>query len=458
MDFSKLYNDTLDLFNIRRQPFAIYILIGVLCGLAAVAFHLSIHYVFEQVVHFQQAQESQWLPLVLMVLAPAFGGLVVGVVLTYIEPGAGGSGIPQSKAAYWNNAGILSMKEATWRFILGTVSIGSGNSLGREGPTVHLCASIASQVGQRFRLDRDDVRDLVPVGIAAGIAAAFNAPMAAVIFVIEELLSHEYKPKNMGGIVFAAVIAASIERIILGSNPIYNVAEMPAYDVDWWMLICIPIGIVGGISGSFFLRSLLKARHYFFYEQKVLPTWLRPAIGGFAMGLVGTSIFFFTDHHGIFGLGYDDLNSTLNGQLIGATLLVLFIGKMIATILSFSTGGSGGIFAPSLFIGTMMGGFIGYLVSVWFAVDPAIIGGAALLGMGAFFAGFIRAPFTSVLIIYEMTGNYSLILPLMFGNMIAFNIAERLHRMRIYDFLLFQDGIELSCNKDQSKSDGYRGS
>jgi CIC family chloride channel protein len=457
MDFSKLYTDTLDLFNIRRQPFAIYILIGVLCGFAAVAFHLSIHYVFEQVVHFQQEQ-PKWLSLILMVLAPAFGGLVVGLVLTYIEPAAGGSGVPQSKEAYWNNFGILSIKEAFWRFILGTVSIGSGNSLGREGPTVHLCASIASQVGQRFKLDYDDIRDLVPVGIAAGIAAAFNAPMAAVTFVIEELLSHEYTPRNMGGIVFAAVIAASIERIILGSNPIYNVPEMPAYDVDWWMLICIPIGIVGGISGSFFLRSLLKARHYFFYEQKKIPTWLRPAVGGFAMGLVGTSVFFMTDHHGIFGLGYEDLNSTLNGQLIGATLLVLFIGKIIATVLSYSTGGSGGVFAPSLFMGTMMGGFIGFLVSEWFAVDPAIIGGAALLGMGAFFAGFIRAPFTSVLIIYEMTGNYSLILPLMFGNMIAFNISERLHRMRIYDSLLLQDGIELSCNVNKGKSTDYKGS
>ena len=439
---------TLNPLNLLRQPFAVYIFIGLVCGLAAVAFHLSIEYVFEYIVAYQHDQ-PQWLSIILMILSPALGGLIVGLVLFKIEPSAGGSGIPQSKAAYWNKGGILSLKETFWRYILGVVSIGSGNSLGREGPTVHLCASIASQIGQMLKLRYDAFREMIPVGIGAGIAAAFNAPLAAVTFVIEELLLHSYKTKTIAGIVFAAVIAASVERIILGSDPVYNV-NLPDFGVEWWMLICVPIGIIGGFTGHFFIQSLLKTRQKF-KDLHQVPLWLKPAIGGLLMGMVGTLVYVSTGHHGLFGLGYTDLSDALNGHLLGVTLVILFVGKIVATILSYSSGGSGGIFAPTLFIGTMMGSFIGYIVSLLFALDPVIVGGAALMGMGAFFAGSIRAPFTSVLIIYEMTHNYSLILPLMFGNMIAFNIAEKLNQTRVYDALLIQDGIYLNYHAKQDR-------
>ena len=434
--------------NLHRQSFAVYIIVGLVCGIVAVAFHLSIEYVFEHIFSLQQSQPF-WLSIALMILAPAMGGLIVGFVLFRFEPAAAGSGIPQAKEAYWNNGGILSFKETFWRYILGVVSIGSGNSLGREGPTVHLCASIASQIGQRLKLREESFREMIPVGIGAGIAAAFNAPLAAVTFVIEELLLHEYKTKTIAGIVFASVIAASVERIILGSNPVYNV-NLPDFAVDWWMLICVPIGVIGGFTGNFFIQALLKTRQQF-KDLRKIPLWLKPAIGGFLMGIVGTIVFISTDHHGIFGLGYTDLNDALNGKLLGTTLVILFVGKITATILSYSSGGSGGIFAPALFMGTMMGSFIGYSSSFLLDIDPVIIGGTALMGMGAFFAGSIRAPFTSVLIIYEMTHNYSLILPLMFGNMIAFNISEKINQTRVYDALLVQDGIFLNYHRTRDR-------
>lgn len=437
-------------FAFQQHPFYLYIVIGVACGLAAVVFHQTIHFVYEHLVEFQREQTS-WLMWSLMIISPALGGLVVGLIVACIEPTAGGSGIPQAKAAYWRDSGIFTLKALFWRFVSGVFSLGSGNSLGREGPTVHLCSAIASQFGQRFKLKTEEIRSLVPVGVAAGIAAAFNAPMAAVIFVIEEMLSYEYRPKNMAGVVFAAVIAASLGRILLDSDPIYDIPTMPEYDVDWWMLICIPIGIAAGVLGSFYLWSILAVRQYILHEQKVLPIWARPAIGGLLMGIVATLVLATTGHDGVFSFGFSDLHSALSGQIIGFTLLILLFAKMLATIFCYSFGGSGGVFAPSLFLGTMLGAFLGYLVSQWFAIDSDIIGGAALLGMGAFFAGFIRAPFTSVLIIYEMTGEYSLILPLMFGNMLAFGIAERLHSRRIYDSLLLQDGIRLSCHDDKDR-------
>ncbi len=427
-----------DLF---RRDFFLYILIGLLCGAAAVIFHLSIRFVFDTLRDYQQQQTSTTM-LALMITLPALGGLFIGLIIQYVEPQAGGGGIPQTKAAYWNNDGILTLKEAFWRFVLTVISLGSGGSLGREGPTVHLCASIASTTGQWLKLRKEAFSSMIPVGMAAGLAAAFNTPLAAITFVIEEILLHNYKAKAIGGIIFAAVTAAAVERLVLGSNPVYLVG-LPPFEINWWMLICLPIGVLGGIFSHVFVSGLLGTR-LLFQNWQHCPNWGKPAIGGLAMGITGTVVFINTGHDGIFGLGYNDFNATLSGNIFGVTLLVLFVGKIIATVLSYSSGGSGGIIAPSLYIGMMLGGSLGSLLVHFFDLSTNIIGGAALLGMGAFFAGTIRVPFTSVLLVYEMTGNYSLILPLMFGNMLAYNIAERLRPIPLHEALLIQNGIHLN--------------
>lgn len=434
-----------DLF---RRDFFIYIIIGLLCGAAAVAFHLSIRFVFDSLREYQN-QQTPWYMLSLMVLAPALGGLMIGLILQYVEPQAGGGGIPQTKRAYWNNGGILTIKEAFWRFVLTVISLGSGGSLGREGPTVHLCASIASQVGQWLKLRKETFHSMIPVGMGAGLAAAFNTPLAAITFVIEEILLHDYKSKAIGGIIFAAVTAAAVERIVLGSNPVYLV-KFGTFEIDWWMMICLPIGILGGVFAHLFVTGLLKTRQIFMNWQQC-PNWGKPAIGGLAMGITGTVVFVGTGHDGMFGLGYNDFTDTLNGKILGVTLVVLFVGKIIATILSFSSGGSGGLIAPSLYIGMMLGGSVGSLLIHFFDLSNSVVGGAALLGMGAFFAGTIRVPFTSVLLVYEMTGNYSLILPLMFGNMLAYNIAERLRPTPLHEALLIQNGVHLNYQTSPSR-------
>lgn len=427
--------------DLLKRDFFIYILIGLLCGAAAVLFHLSIRFVFDALRDYQ-SQQTPWVMLGLMMTLPALGGLFIGLIIQYVEPQAGGGGIPQTKVAYWNNNSILTLKEAFWRFILTVISLGSGGSLGREGPTVHLCASVASQVGQWLNLRKEAFNSMIPVGMGAGLAAAFNTPLAAITFVIEEILLHDYRAKAIAGIIFAAVTAAAVERLVLGSNPVYLV-DLPPFDLDWWMLICLPIGLLGGISAHFFVSGLLSTRHVF-QNWAACPNWGKPAIGGLGMGITGTFVFVITGHDGLFGLGYSDFTDTLSGNIVGVTLVVLFVGKIIATILSFSSGGSGGIIAPSLYIGMMLGGSLGSLLIHFFDLSHNIIGGAALLGMGAFFAGAIRVPFTSVLLVYEMTGNYSLILPLMFGNMLAYNIAERLRPTPLHEALLIQNGIHLN--------------
>ncbi len=434
--------------ELLRRDFFIYIIIGLLCGGVAVIFHLSILLVFDTLRAYQN-QQTPWSMLALMVISPAIGGLFIGLIIQYVEPRAAGGGIPQTKEAYWNNNGILTIKEAFWRFILTVISIGSGGSLGREGPTVHLCASVASQVGQWLKLRKETFQLMIPVGMGAGLAAAFNTPLAAITFVIEEVLLHDYKAKAIGGIIFAAVTAAAVERIILGSNPVYVVHLLP-FNIDWWMLICLPIGVLGGISAHIFVTGLLHSRIRFQNWQQC-PNWGKPAVGGLAMGMTGTMIFVTTGHDGMFGLGYDDFTDTLSGNIFGITLIILFAGKIIATILSFSSGGSGGIIAPSLYIGMMLGGSVGSLLVHSFDLSNNIVGGAALLGMGAFFAGAIRVPFTSVLLVYEITGNYSLILPLMFGNMLAYNIAERLRPTPLHEALLIQNDIHLHYHSSSKK-------
>ncbi|HIO92172.1 MAG TPA: chloride channel protein [Leucothrix mucor] len=434
--------------ELLRRDFFIYIFIGLLCGTVAVIFHLSIRFVFDSLREYQN-QQTPWTMLALMVIAPAIGGLFIGLIVQYVEPRAAGGGIPQTKVAYWNNNGILTIKEAFWRFVLTVISLGSGGSLGREGPTVHLCASIASQVGQWLKLRKEIFQSMIPVGMGAGLAAAFNTPLAAITFVIEEILLHDYKAKAIGGIIFAAVTAAAVERIVLGSNPVYVVHLLP-FEINWWMLICLPIGVLGGVFAHIFVTGLLTSQQ-FFKNWKQCPNWGKPAVGGLAMGMTGTMVFVTTGHDGLFGLGYNDFTDTLSGNIFGITLVVLFVGKIIATILSFSSGGSGGLIAPSLYIGMMLGGSVGSLLVHFFDLSNSIVGGAALLGMGAFFAGVIRVPFTSVLLVYEMTGNYSLILPLMFGNMLAYNIAERLRPTPLHEALLIQNGIHLNYQSPPSR-------
>ncbi|MFW6353698.1 MAG: chloride channel protein [Verrucomicrobiota bacterium] len=429
-------------FSDTERYLIIWVITGVACGVAAVLFHEAIGLLWHAIVRTGQSFAEPWQGYLFLGLSPALGGLLTGICLWKFAPDAAGSGIPQTKVRYYRDFGFFRLREATWRFVLGTLSVGMGMSLGREGPTVHLCAAIASKIGQWFGLAKKRVQAMVPLGMGAGIAAAFNTPMAAVFFVFEELLG-DFSSKSFFGIFISVVIAAVINRLWLGESPAFDIAFAGPVHTEPWMLLCIPLGILAAVFGRAFVAALLWARRM--ARESLLPIWARPFAGGLGVGIIGVTVLIVSEGHmGIFGIGYDDADEVLNGRLLSVSIvLMLFVGKFAATIIAYASGGSGGLFAPTLFIGAMLGGLVGIGGDAVFGLGPEVVGPMALLGMGALFASVIRCPLTSIVIIWEMTGQYALILPLIIGNALAWIISSRWQAVPLYDALLLQDKISL---------------
>ncbi|MGD1978334.1 MAG: chloride channel protein, partial [Akkermansiaceae bacterium] len=448
--------------NDQQRFLALCIMCGLICGLVGVGFHVAIHALFEAVWDFAKSRSPGEF-IAVMIAAPTLGGLVVGIAVHRWAPECSGSGIPQTKAAYFNKAGTIPAKAGLWRFLLGTLYVGLGNSLGREGPTVHVSAAVGSKIGRWGFRDPARKQAMVPVGVAGGIAAAFNAPIAAIMFVFEELLD-DFSTKALGGIAIAVVIAATVSRMILGEAAVVSANLGLQYETSVWMLVALPIGIASGLFGPLFTGSILKLR-LFIRKRKSFPLWIRPAAGGLTVGCLGLAGWFLTGLFGesnrdVFSIGYESLELAFEAKLTFAILATLFILKSLAVIINYATGGSGGLFSPTLFLGGMMGGMTGIgLIALnhilplpGYPGDAHIVGACVLLGMGAFFGSVIRNPLTSLIMIFEMTGTYSLILPLMVGNLIAWAIASKLSPISIYHALLIQDGISLR------KMPSYRGS
>lgn len=448
--------------SVERRFLILSIVCGLFCGVVAVLFHLSIDALFENLWHFASSQPPGQF-IAVMIAAPTLAGLLVGIVTQRWIPEAVGSGIPQTKEAYYNRGGKVRSIVALARFALGTIYIGLGNSLGREGPTVHMSSAIASRLGRWSFRDPERVRAMMPVGMAAGIGAAFNTPLSAITFVFEELLDN-FSMKALGSIVIAVVIASAVSRSILGDAPILSNYLDLSYSTSLWMLVAIPIGLTSGVMGHFFVTSVLRTR---LTSRRITQrcAWIAPALGGFVCGIIGLAAFAITDRLGtpentVFSIGYHSVGMAFEAKLAAGVMAVLFICKFIAVVVNYSTGGSGGLFSPTLFLGALFGGLVGILLVQFHQLMPLhgwpgtekVIGGCVLLGMGAFFGSVVRCPMTSLLIIFEITGNYSLILPLMAGNMLSWGVATRLRPIPLYDSLLLQDGVNLR------RLPAYRGS
>jgi chloride channel protein, CIC family len=403
------------------------IVVGVLAGLSAVLFSVAIEQTSHRLFGLAPSRAR------LFAVPPLFS-LVTGVLLAKFFPDVRGSGVPQTEAAYHLAGGVIPAHVPIGKFITGVLCIASGHSMGREGPSVQIGSGLASVVGRWMRLPPERVRDLVPVGAAGALAAAFNTPVAAVLFALEEIIG-DMNAALLGSTVVASVASVIVERSILGNEPLFHVptyrlvhpAELTAYAA---------LGVVGGLLSLLFCKVLLGARRLFL-AMPASTRIIQPAIGGLIIGgilLVSPAVM---------GVGYEYVDQALNGGLLLKTLVLLCLLKLGATIVSYVSGNAGGIFAPSLYIGAMAGGAVGMLLRRVAPFPTADPGAYALVGMGTLFAGIVRAPMTSVFMIFEITQDYQILVPLMVANMLSFAISKRFQPVPVYHALLIQDGVHL---------------
>ena len=412
----------------ENQVFLILtIVVGVIAGLSAVLFTVGIELTSRSLFGLSPSRAR-------LFAVPPLVSLVTGFLLAKVFPDVRGSGVPQTEVAYQLSNGIIRPRVAVGKFLTGVICIGSGHSMGREGPSVQIGAGLASTIGQWLRLPPHRVRELVPVGAAGALAAAFNTPVAAVLFALEEIIGDMNAPL-LGSTVVASVASVVVERSILGNEPLFHVptyqlvhpGELAAYAL---------LGVVGGFISLLFCKSLLGLRRIALSMPHATRI-IQPAIGGVVIGallLVSPAIM---------GVGYDYVDQALNGGLVLKTLIALCFLKLAATVVSYSSGNAGGIFAPSLYIGAMAGGAVGVLVHTFAPFPTATPGAYALVGMGTLFAGIIRAPMTSVFMIFEITQDYQILVPLMVANMLSLTISRRFQPVPIYHALLRQDNVHL---------------
>ena len=419
------------------------VFIGVFSGLAVVCFRVAIDWsriaLMGPLPH----------PSALRIIgAPTAVGLLVAVLVIHFFPQVRGSGVNQTKAALYIFNGYIPFRNAIGKFLCCALAIGSGQSLGPEDPSLQIGASLASALGRRLELSREKLRLLAPVGAAAGLAAAFNAPISAVLFVIEEVIGR-WSAGILGSVVLSAISSVVVMRWFLGADALFRVpgtafthpSELIAYAV---------LGIAGAFAAVIFSKSIC----YFRPRLRAMPRWtqyFQPALAGFLIGLIG-----WLGAPQVMGAGYDFIDQAMHDQFGWKFLAILAGLKIVATTLSFVSGTPGGMFAPTLFIGAMLGGAVGGVERHFFPLLTVSTGTYALVGMGVLFAAFLRAPMTSVFMVLEVSGNYSIIVPVIVANTVAYVISRSLQSVPIFDVLTRQDGLVLPSLEEQREEEILR--
>lgn len=421
----------------------IALLVGLGAGLGAVIFRALIG-AFQGFFFGALGEWLSFLGRYYVVLAPALGGLIVGPMVYFLAREAKGHGVPEVMEAVALKGGRIRPIVAVVKSLASSICIGSGGSVGREGPIVQIGSAIGSSVGQALRLSEDRVRNLVACGAAAGIAATFNTPIAGVIFAIE-VIGAEFRATQVTTIVVSAVTGSVIGRLFFGDVPAFVVPAYAAAGV-WELPIYALLGVAAAIVGFSFSRVLYRFEDFF--NAWRFPEYLKPAMGGLVLGAIGLVL------PTLFGVGYEAIEAALHNELLLGAVVVLMAMKMVATSLTIGSGGSGGVFAPSLYIGAMLGAAFGLVVHRWLPVGTALPGAYALVGMAAVFAAAAHAPVTAILIVFEMTQDYKIILPLMLATVISTLLSERLGRESIYTLKLARRGVRISRELDRDVLQG----
>jgi CIC family chloride channel protein len=415
------------------------VLTGILGGLSAVLFRVLIN-VFHRLIYFQSGNFGEIVPFLAdwrVILGPAIGGAVVGPLVYFFAKETKGSGVPEVIHAAAFGGGVIRKRIVLVKAIASAVCIGSGGSAGREGPIVQMSSAIGSNLGQILRLPSRDLRVLVGCGAAAGIGATFNAPIAGALFALEIVLA-DIDLSTAAPVLLSSVLGTVVARTILGDSSLFQV---PSY--AWQSSLQLPSYVVlgggAGLVAVAFTISLYRMED--FWNSLKIPEYTKASMGGLVIGCLGL----YFPH--VMGLGYPTIEKMLLGQEVWSLMLILLPLKILATIVTLGSGGSGGILAPSFFMGAALGGLFGSGVNYFFPDFAAPVGSYALVGMCAVAAGTTLAPMQALVMVLEMTKNYGMILPLALCCAISTFIAYRIKRQSIYTLKLFRRGVDIEASR-----------
>ena len=405
--------------------------VGAITGLGAVGF-IKLIELCQRLFFDGGAQAFSFLDRWYVLVLPILGGLVVGPLVHFLAPEARGHGVPEVMIAMETGGGRIRPRVALVKTLASAVTIGSGGAAGREGPIVQIGAAVGSVLGQVLKISRTRLLALVGAGAAGGIAATFNAPIAGLMFTLEVLVG-EFSVAAVSSMVFASVSAAVVARMFLGDYPAFL---LPEYDLasNWELLLYLGLGVFAALAAILFVRSLYFAEGVF--EKWKVPNWVKPPVAGVAIGLL---IFFLPE---VGGTGFEAMAEVLRGGLMPWLVVGLIFARILATSLTLGAGFSGGVFSPALFIGAMLGSTYGTVMHHFLPGITAESGAYAMVGMAAVFAAAARAPVTAIVILFEMTLDYKIMLPLMFSTVVATLIASRIEPESIYTLKLVRRGID----------------
>jgi CIC family chloride channel protein len=431
--------------TLRRLPDQTRFVLGIVlyglgASLVAVAFQVAINKIYWASFTFPLAVAPRFFPWISLAIITAVS-IFSGWLLTRLAPEAAGSGIPQLKLAFWKDFGHTPGRIGWVKFVASALSIGGGQSLGREGPSVQLGGNVASVLAGWLGVAKQNRRAAAAAGAAAGLAAAFNSPLAAVAFVLEEILE-DLNSRLLGPVLLASVIGAFVVHAFLGAQPAFGLPRIE--EPTWHAYVLMPFSaLLATLAGVAFQRGSLALRARSRSWRRFPPMW-RPLLAGWATWALGMLVFSRTGHLGVFGLGYDDLSTALTKGLLWKLALALLAAKLLATVMCYGLGGCGGVFSPSLFFGGMCGVVVAGLGNHFLALNESDRILLAVGGMSACLGGVVQAPVTSVLIIFEMTHQFALVPGLLLSALVSQLVARRCNRENFYEAILTQDGHDMA--------------
>lgn len=445
MRFQKYLNlfNLNDFFPPSLLTIIMSLIVGIGAGFGAVLFKFLIYF-FQNLSFSDVPKLLSFDKPIHLILMPAIGGLIIGPLIYFFAREAKGHGVPEVMEAVALHGGKIRPQVAVIKSLASSICIGTGGSVGREGPIAQIGSALGSTLGQLFKLPEDKIRNLVACGAAAGISATFNAPIAGAMFAMEVILGRLHVA-SFGAVVISAVSANVIAQIYEGNVSAFTIPQY-SFSNPYEILLYSVLGIIAAVFAYAFTKFLYFSEDL--WDRFNIPEYVKPIMGGLLLGLFGFFTYKIDGFPRIFGVGYETINQSLNGQLAINITIALLLFKLIATSLTLGSGGSGGIFAPSLFMGAMLGSSFGNVFKTIFPNLTSTPGAYALVGMAAFFSGAAHAPITAILILFEMTRDYRIILPLMFATVLSTFVSRLLSKESIYTLKLSRRGIHLDQGQD----------